>query len=169
MKRLGFSARNSIALAIGAFAITAPLHSQEIRPGSVVRVWSADSTLVRRQLRIGAIAGDTLLLLDGRQPFQRRLASLQRMELRVWRTPGRGGSHFAKVGAFVGAGYGLAIVLEGMANDNCSHPDGQCASDYALPILVITTSLGAALGYPVGLLARGREWRCVPRAPCNRT
>jgi hypothetical protein len=143
--------------------------AQTIQRGAVVRVWSCDATLVQRELRVGSVAGDTLLLFDGLNPMQRRMSSLQRVELRVQRTPAQGASHYLAVGFFTGAaiglGTGIAVMAKGIP---CDDRVNECASPVAVGAFFLFSTAGALAGYGLGRVLPGSVWRCVPNAPCGK-
>ena len=156
-------------LAILLLALPLALEAQRIEKGSVVRVWSADSALVSRVLKVAAVAGDTMLLLDGASPIQRRLSSMRRMELRMQRTPEQGASHYLAVGFFTGAVLGLGTGIALMSNPSpCDDGTSACVSPVAVGAFFLFSTAGAGIGYGLGKVLPGSVWRCVPNAPCGK-
>jgi len=161
--------RVSVVTLLLVSAVTGSLDAQRIQKGSVVRVWSSDATLVQRELRVGSVAGDTLLLLDGMNPMQRRLSSLHRIELHVRRTPEQGASHYLTVGFFTGAVVGLGTGIALMANPSpCDDGTTACVSPVAVGAFFLFSTAGALAGYVFGRTVPGGVWRCVPDAPCGK-
>ena len=155
-------------LAIAALVLPFALGAQAPLLDSPVRIWTTDGSLQKRRMELTHHFGDTLVLNAAGSALRLPVSSIARIERLVPRTPDAGATHGAKVGALLGAAAGLTTGLVILATENC--PEGCFVGAYALLIAPPTLAVGGALGgFVLGMIAPGRNWRCVPGMPCRRT
>ena len=147
-----------------------PLEAQVPDPGTPIRLWSQTPHLRRQRFTIEQVRGDTLVLRrELTRPSQGVVFvptdGIQRLEVRVPRSRGRGAGHGAVMGGLTGLALGLVVGIAGAAADNTGG-EGPGSALLLLFAPPVGFASGLLVGTVVGAVSPGERWACHSSRQC---
>jgi hypothetical protein len=138
----------------------------ELQAGNRLRIKMSDSS---KEYVLGRVSGDTLVVSSRNDDGMKRIAfdQVQRVDVRVPRSTGRGALRGALIGGMIGAGIGgvYAIATWDEVNADCGDFTPICSNGASGLRFVGSAAVfgipGILVGAVVGAVAPGERWQSV--------